>query len=95
MPLTLVPVPKGAGRSRLALEDIDPEVAEAVNDAFMYCQDHPDERLSIALGTTDAAEDFLRQARSYAYHATPRLVVAGNVTQKGEARFTVDLWTGQ
>ena len=95
MPLTLTPVPKGSGRSRLAMEDIDADVVEAVNDAFSYCQDHPDERLSIALGSTEAAEDFLRQARSYAYHATPRLVVAGNVTQKGEARFTVDLWTGQ
>jgi ABC-type nitrate/sulfonate/bicarbonate transport system substrate-binding protein len=76
------------------MEDIDPEVVTAVNEAFAYCQDHPDERVSAPLGTEEAAEDFLRQARSYAYHATPRLVVTGNVTQKGDARFTVDLWAG-
>lgn len=94
MPITLIPVPKGGGRSRIAMEDIDPEVVTAVNEAFAYCQDHPDERVSAPLGTEEAAEDFLRQARSYAYHATPRLVVTGNVTQKGDARFTVDLWAG-
>lgn len=95
MPITLTPVPRGGGRSRLALEDIDQDVITAVNEAFDYCQDHPDERVSAPLGSQDAAEDFLKQARSYAYWAEPRLVVAGNVTQKGEARFTVDLWTGQ
>lgn len=43
----------------------------------------------------DIAEAFLHQARSYAYQREPRVIVSGNPTAKGEARFRVDLYVAE
>lgn len=91
MAITLTAVPK-AQRQRTPIEEINPEVIEAVNEALEYCQEHPDERVSASFETVAEAEEFLTDARSYAYQAQPRLVVTGNTTRKGQARFIVTLW---
>jgi hypothetical protein len=97
--ITLTAVPKSQ-RTRTPIEDIDPDVITAVNEALEYCDEHPDERVAADFATVAEAEEFLTDARSYAYQAEPRLVVAGNVTRKGggpnrdlpQARFTAVLW---
>lgn len=87
MPITMTPV--AAGRSRVPLEDIPEDVGQAVEDAYVFCQTSQ-ERLSAQFATEDDADAFLHQARSYAYQrAAGRLVVSGNTTQKGAARFRV------
>lgn len=90
MPITLAPI-KAARGSRIPLEETDPDVKEAVDSAFEYCQ-KSDERLEGNFGTREAAEAFLFAARSYAYQHDPRLVVVGNPTNKGLARFRVELF---
>jgi hypothetical protein len=99
MGIALTAVPKSQ-RTRTPIEDIDPDVITAVNEALAYCDEHPADRVAADFETVAAAEEFLTDARSYAYQAEPRLVVAGNVTRKGggekrelpQARFTVALW---
>jgi hypothetical protein len=99
MGIALTAVPKSQ-RARTPIEDIDPDVITAVNEALAYCDEHPADRVAADFETVAEAEEFLTDARSYAYQAEPRLVVAGNVTRKGggpkrdlpQARFTVTLW---
>ena len=87
MPITMVPTM--SGRSRVPLADIPEDVSQAVEEALAFCLDDP-RRLETQFDSQDAAEDFLHQARSYAYQRPAgRLVVAGNTTQKGTARFRV------
>ena len=87
MPITMVPTT--SGRPRVPLADIPEDVAQAVEDAWTFCEANP-ERLEAQFADQDAAEVFLHQARSYAYQRPAgRLVVAGNTTQKGAARFRV------
>lgn len=91
MPIDLTPM-KASGKSRTPLEKIDPDVVEAIESAYTYCQTS-DERLSGQFESQDAADEFLHQARSYAYQREAgRLVVTGNSTQKGQARFRVELY---
>lgn len=90
MPIELTPIPETRG-GRLPLEEIDPEVIEAVDSAYEYCKTNPG-RLEGSFGTKEAAEAFLHAARSYAYQHEPRYVVAGNPTAKGLARFRVELY---
>lgn len=59
--------------------------------AFAFCQDNS-ERLEAKFADKATAEDFLKAARSYAYHHEPRLVVTGNPTSAGLARFRVELY---
>jgi hypothetical protein len=92
MPLQLTVVPAGTGRNaRIPLEDTDPDVKQAVDEAYVFCQTS-DDRLSADLGTEANADKFLAACRDYAYAATPRLVVTGNSTKKGLARFRVTLY---
>lgn len=92
MTITLNAIPKSRRSTSLELDEIPEDVQTAVNEAFTYCQEHPDERVSAEFGSQGDAETFLFQARSYARLAEPRLAVSGNTTRKGEARFTVELW---
>jgi hypothetical protein len=92
MPIELTGIDRGSTRSRATLEDIPEDVTLAVLEALEFCTAHPDKRVSAKFGTVEEAEDFLYQARSYAYHAKPRLVVTGNTTASGHARFTVALY---
>lgn len=92
MPITLNAIPRSRRSASLDLDEIPADVVTAVNEAFAYCQEHPDERVSAAFDGQGDAETFLFQARSYARLAEPRLTVTGNTTRKGEARFTVELW---
>ena len=90
MAIEIVAIPGGAATSRKALEDIDPDIKTAVEDAYLYNQDSPGERLEAKFATQDEADEFLRDARAYAYQReTGRLVVSGNTTKKGAARFRV------
>ena len=90
MAINIVAIPGGAATSRKTLDDIDPDVREAVDSAFEYNKDHPGERLEATFATQDDADEFLRDARAYAYQRDEgRLVVSGNTTKKGAARFRV------
>jgi hypothetical protein len=89
MSYTLVPIPAsngGKGR-RPAQEDIPPDVAVAVEEAFKYCAE-TDERLQAQM-TREEADEFLRYARAYAYYRKPRVIVTGN-SLKGGVRFRVE-----
>lgn len=93
MELTVVTGGKG---SRTPLADIDKAVIDAVEEGYVFGQESGD-RLSTPAFTDDkgepdqeAAEDFLKEMRDYAYQREAgRLVVTGNTTKKGHARFRV------
>jgi len=72
------------------LEDIDPDVIAAVEEAYSFCKES-DNRLEITFTAAGDAEVFLTAARSYAYQRDAgRLVVIGNVAREGlVARFRV------
>lgn len=90
MAITLTALPPGNATSRKALEDIDDDVKAAIEDAYKYNEDSPAERLEAAFTTQEKAEEFLKDARAYAFQRPAgRLVVTGNTTKKGQARFRV------
>lgn len=94
--MELIPIAK-ASKSRIPLDEIDPETIKTVEEVYEFCQANPDQRIQTPdFATKEAAERFLREARSYAY-ARPdgRVVVTGNPasgTVKGtyNVRFSVD-----
>jgi hypothetical protein len=91
MPLELTAI-EPSGKTRVPLEDIEPDVVQAVEEALEFCRG-TSQRLEASFADKDTAEDFLHQARSYAYwrkDTTGRLVVSGNPTSKGKARFRVE-----
>lgn len=91
MPLALKAIRKGTARTPLA--DIDPDIIDAIEESYTHCVSEPGERIEIGFETQDAAEDFLREARSYAYQREAgRVVVVGNTTKKGHARFRVETY---
>lgn len=92
MAIELQAIPRSRRGTPLELDDIPDEVKTAIDEAYEYGKEHPDERLSAKFANQGEAETFLFQARSYARQTEPRLVVTGNSTSKGEARFTVDLY---
>ena len=100
MPLNLHPVPPSS-KQRIPLSEISPDIQEAVEDAYAYCTEHPGERLETdPFESKLDAEDFLKQARSYAYQrATGRLTVTGNPAKGPQdgtfvARFSVAAYVG-
>lgn len=94
MPIALKAIKKG--HVRKPVDQIDPDIVTAVEEAFTHCLDVPDERIEAKFETQAEAENFLADARSYAY-ARPagRVVVVGNSTQKGYARFRVEPYTAK
>jgi len=91
MPIALSAVKKGG--SRKPLDDIDPDIIEAVEEAYKHCLEVDDERIQAKFDTQDDAEEFLKDARSYAYQRPEgRVVVTGNTTTKGYARFRVETY---
>jgi hypothetical protein len=91
MPIALKAIRKGTARTKL--EDIEPDVIEAVEEAYKHCLEVPDERIEAEFDSQDAAEDFLTEARAYAYQRPEgRVVVVGNTTKKGAARFRVETY---
>jgi hypothetical protein len=90
MPIALTAIPGGAASSRTPLGEIDADIKTAVEDALLFCADDASQRVQAAFETKEAGEDFLREARAYAYQRPAgRVVVSGNVTAKGFARFRV------
>ena len=88
MPIDLTPV-SGGKNARIPLEDISSEVIQAVDEAYEWGKENP-QRLEANFTTQDVADAFLHEARSYAYQRPDgRLVVSGNTTKKGAARFRV------
>lgn len=80
--LNLTPIPASKRGSRTPLADIDTSVGETVEEAFTYCQASPDRLQSDPFTSKDAAEEWLTEARAYAYQRPAgRLVVAGNSSQ--------------
>ena len=90
MPITLTAIPAGASGARKPISDIDPDVIAAIEDAYLHCSEVPGERVQAGFPTQEEADAFLADARSYAYQRDAgRLVVSGNTTKKGFARFRV------
>lgn len=90
MAITLVAIPGGAATSRTPLDKIDDDVKSAVEDALLYNQDSPAERLEAQFENEAEALAFLAEARAYAYQRpNGRVTVSGNATKKGAARFRV------
>jgi hypothetical protein len=91
MPIALKAIRKGTARTKL--EDIEPDVIEAVEEAYQHCLLVPDERIEAAFDSQDAADDFLTEARAYAYQRKAgRVVITGNTTKHGAARFRVETY---
>jgi hypothetical protein len=91
MALTLTPI-AASGKSRTPADQIDADTAVAVEEAYEWCQANAG-RLQADLRTREAAEEFLHDARSYAYQRPAgRLTVAGNPTAKGLVRFRVEAY---
>lgn len=91
MPIALKAIKKGSIRK--PMEDIDPDVIGAVEEAYKHCLKVEDERIQAEFANQDEAEDFLRDARSYAYQRPEgRVVVIGNTTKKGTTNFRVETY---
>jgi uroporphyrinogen-III synthase len=91
MSLEMTRVSAGKGK-RIPLDEIEPVVAETIDEAYQDCLVNDGLRLQIEFASKEAAEEFLREARSYAYQHDPRYIVTGNPTAKGMARFRVELY---
>lgn len=95
MSITLTAIPGGKTSTRIPLDEIPKDVISAVEDAYLYNVENPAERLQAGFATQEAADEFLKQARAYAYQRKAgRLVVSGNTTKKGYARFRVADYEG-
>jgi hypothetical protein len=87
----------GRGGGRKPLADIPADTAEAVEEAYMFCTAAPDKRLQTApFANREEAEDWLRDARAYAYQRPAgRLVVAGNPAraagEKADGKYVIRL----
>jgi hypothetical protein len=81
MPITLRGIESGPTATRKALEDIDDDTKQAVEDAYLYCLEFPAQRVEAEFENEEAAEAFLKDARAYAYQREGRLVVEGNATR--------------
>jgi len=90
MPLHLTAVP-ASQKQRLNMDEIDPDVMQAVEEAYEFGQANPGMKLQTPEFADKAgAEEFLKHARSYAYwrkDSTGRLTVTGNPV-KGQTKGT-------
>lgn len=93
MAINLSPVTKTIRRERPPLADIPADVKQAVDEALEYCTEHPGEALVAQFDSQEDAAEFLFLARSYASQRDPQVVVTGNPTKAGTARFDVALKT--
>lgn len=104
MPLQFTTLPpSGRARERKPLDQIHADIKAGVDEIYEWCQVNDgrielsaDQIKSVVPGKFETAqaraEQFLNDARDYAYQKQPRLVVAGNTTQKGHARLRVSLY---
>jgi hypothetical protein len=77
--LDLTPIPASKRGSRTPLADIDASLRETVEEAFVYCSASAERLQTPAFATKDDAEEWLSDARAYAYQReNGRLVVEGN-----------------
>lgn len=91
MAIDLTAVDKTSRRERMPLTDIPGDVFQAVDEALEYCTANPGKALVAKFGSQEDAAEFLFQARSYASQRVPQVVVTGNATKAGAARFCVAL----
>lgn len=92
MPYNFTPIaPSGRSREKTPIDQIDNDVKQAVDEALEWCAAN-EGRLEGEMGNQDAANQFLQDARDYAYQRKPRVVVTGNSTKKGHVRWRVDLY---
>jgi hypothetical protein len=95
MALNLTPIKAGKGQ-RTPLEEIDAELAETIEEAYAFCQTDPQRLQTPEFASKEDAEDWLSEARAYAYQREAgRVIVAGNPatgTTKGTyvVRFRVE-----
>jgi hypothetical protein len=82
--LDLTPIDASRRGGRTKLDDIDQTIRDTVEEAFVYCSTTPGKRLQTpAFATKDDAEDWLSEARAYAYQRPEgRVVVAGNASRE-------------
>lgn len=104
MPLQFTTLPpSGRARERKPLDQIHADIKAGVDEIYEWCQTNhgrielsADQIKTVVPGTFETAqeraEQFLNDARDYAYQRQPRLVVAGNTTRKGYARLRVTLY---
>lgn len=79
--LDLTPIKAGRG-GRTPLASIDPTVVETVEEAFAFCSQDASRLQTPAFASKDDGEDWLSEARSYAYQRpVGRVVVEGNTSQ--------------
>jgi hypothetical protein len=97
MALNLTPIKAGKG-SRTPLAEIDPEVSSTVEEAYEFCQADSQRLQTPEFASKEDAEDWLTEARAYAYQREAgRVIVAGNPatgTTKGTyvVRFRVETY---
>ncbi len=95
MALNLTPVTSGRG-SRIPLDEIHTEVTETIEEAYAYCKENDNRLETPDFLTKQSAEEWLSDARAYAYQrAAGRLVIIGNTAKGSEkgyytARFRVE-----
>lgn len=78
--LALSPI-KG-GKSRTPLADIDQSVIDTIDEAYEYFKDNEGRLQTEPFTDKEAGEDWLSDARSYAYQRPAgRLVVSGNTAR--------------
>lgn len=104
MPLQFTTLPpSGRARERKPLDQIHADIKAGVDEIYEWCQANngrielsAEQVKTVVPGTFETAqaraEEFLNDARDYAYQRQPRLVVAGNTTRKGHARLRVTLY---
>jgi hypothetical protein len=102
MALTLTPVTPG--RRRTPLEAIDPEVSETIEEAYEFCKGDEQRLETPDFPTRADAENWLSDARAYAYQrgtieGLSRVVINGNVATGSVkdayvARFRVEDYDG-
>lgn len=97
MGLNLTPIEGGRGQ-RVPLEDIRTDVSETIEEAFKEGEGQRFETEPITdsvhgLTGKEAADEWLTEARSYAYQRPAgRLVVTGNAVKTGAVRFMVETY---
>jgi hypothetical protein len=102
--LNLTAIPAGKG-TRKPLDDIDPELVETIEEAFEFCKADDSRLQTPDFASRQDAEDWLSDARAYAYHrgtidGKERVTVAGNPakgtgTNAYVVRFRVEKYVGK
>jgi hypothetical protein len=84
-------VDEGGRQQRKELSDIPAYVGETIAEQAAVNHDGT-QRFVVSFATQDEANEFLSDARSYVYQLTPRLVITGNSTKSGMAKYRISVF---